>query len=213
MRRLLARAPILALLALVLTLLVMRSSLASLLPFDVARFPAPLYVFAALALALVPAWLARETPLSATAAVVVPVLVVSSYGASRLDWLRLLKDFGVAETAVIDPLRLALAALALVLLWTLHAVDLAQRLRRRAIERGIEPAQASLGARRTLRRNAEAGAIAVAGAGGLLAVGIIGLQLARALPTQRAALVAPLVAAALLVAAAVWLARGRAETE
>lgn len=191
-----------------LTILGVRSSLAQLLPFDAASAPANVWVYVAVVVALLPAWLARETPLPAAGAIVVPLLGVASYGASRLDWLRVLKDFGVSEPAVLAPFRLALGALALLLLWALHAADLATRLRSRAIERGIEPTQASAASARSLRRSAEAVGVATLGAGGLVVVGVLAFQAARFFPSQRAALVAPLLAAALLAGVAVWLARG-----
>lgn len=205
-RLLAARAPILAGLALVLALLGASSSLLRLLP----EGPWMLWLLAGSTLALLPALLARDTPLPAAALVVVPALAAASYGASRLDWLRVLKDFGVAEPDALRWMRLALGALALLLLWALHATDLALRLRHRAVERGIDPAQASAAALRSAQESAKAALVALAGAAGLLAVGLLGLQLASVLPTERAALLAPLVAAALLVAAAAWLARGAA---
>jgi hypothetical protein len=202
------RAPIVLALALALTAVAVRSSLAQLLPFDITSLPGVGWLFLAILAALVPALAARTTPLPAAAVVTVPVLVAASYGASRLDWLRVLKDFGVAEPGALDPVRLALAVLALALLWTLHAADMAMRFRLRAVERGIDEAQARAAASRTVRRNAQAGALAIAGALGLLLVGILGLQVSAWIPTERAALAAPLVAAAALVAAALYLARG-----
>ena len=205
----LARAPALAALALVLALLLGRSSLARPLPFALEGI-AWLWLLAALVLALAPALLARETALPAAAFVTVPALAASAYGASRLDWLRLLKDFGVTEAAPVDLARLALAALALGLLWALHAADLAARLRERALERGIERAQANDAARRSLARNARALGLALAGAAGLLVVALVGMRVGDLVPTERGAFVVPLLAAGLLLLAAVYLARGRA---
>lgn len=200
-----ARAPLVVALALVLSVALARSSLVALLPFpyDTTTW---LYVEAALVIALLPALLTRGSPTGAAAMVVVPVLAAAAYGASRLDWLRVLKDFGVQEASGLDPWRLALGALALVLWWALHATDLALRLRDRSLERGIERWQADAAARIVARRCAEAAGVALAGAMGLLGVAVLGARAAGWLPTERAALVAPLVAAVLLVAVAVWLA-------
>ena len=203
----LTRVPLVLALALVLTGVALRSSLARMLPFPLAAFPALAWLFLGIVVAFVPALLARDTPLPAAAAITVPILAAGSYGASRLDWLRVLKDFGVSETSVIDAIRLLLAALALTLLWALHAADLATRMRARAVERGIDAGQAGEAAARTLRRNAEAAGIAMAGSAGLLVVGLGGVALGNALPTERAALVAPLLAAGILVAAGIYLAR------
>lgn len=210
-RILVARTPLLVALALVLAIVGASSSLAKLLPFDVTAFPAGLWLFLSILAALVPAWLARGTPLPAAAFVVVPILAAGAYGASRLDWLRVLKDFDVAEPSAIAPRRLILAALALVLLWALHASDVALRLRDGAVARGIEAPQASAASRQSVRRSAEAGGLALAGSAGLLLVGIAGLALSRLIPTGRGALVAPLLAAAILVGAATWIARDRKE--
>lgn len=171
--------------------------------------PGLAWLLAGIVLALLPALLARATPLPAAAIVTIPILILGAYGASRLDWLRVLKDFGVAEASPIHALRLVLSALAILLLWTLHATDTAARLRQRAIERGIDETQARAAATQTLRRTTQAGALALAATTGLLLIGILGLQLGAILPTERAALAAPLTAAALLVVAALYLARGR----
>jgi hypothetical protein len=205
------RAPILLALAIALTAAGARSSLAKLLPLDITTLPGLAWLFVAITLALIPALLTRATPLPAAAMVSVPVLVLASYGASRLDWLRVLKDFGVAETDAVDPLRLLLAIVAMLLLWALHATDSATRLRLRAIERGIDETQARAAASRTMDRTIQAGGLALAGAIGLLIVGLLGLKLADLIPTERAALAAPLVAAGALVAAALYLARGSAD--
>ena len=205
-RVLAARAPFLLALTLVLALLLARSSLTRMLPFAVGGV-VWLWLIGGLAIALLPALFARDTPLGAAALVVVPTLATSSYGASRLDWLRLLKDFGVAEDAPVDWLRLALGAIALALLWALHAFDMATRLRERAIERGIERAQADAARGRILARGSQALGLAIAGAGGLLALALVGIRVGEALPVQRGAFVVPLIAAALLVGAAVYLAR------
>ena len=206
-RVLAVRAPIVLALVVVLALLLARSSLTRMLPFAIGGI-VWLWLLVALLVALLPALLARDTPLGAAALVVVPSLAVSSYGASRLDWLRLLKDFGVAEEHAVEWARLSLGALALALLWALHAVDTGSRLRERAVERGIDPAQAGAARRRVLVRSSQALGVALAGAAGLLALALLGIQLGEALPTERGAFVVPLVAAALLAGAALYLARG-----
>lgn len=205
-RLLLARAAFLLALVVVLALLLARSSLTRMLPFAIGGV-VWLWLMLALAVALLPSLLARDSPLPAAAFVVVPALATASYGASRLDWLRLLKDFGVAEADPIDPARLMLGALALALLWGLHAVDTATRLRDRAIERGIEPAQANAARGRVLMRTGQALGLAALGAMGLLVLALLGTSLGNAVSTERGAFVVPLVAAALLVGAAVYLAR------
>lgn len=208
-RIILARLPVVILLAIAMTILLARSSLVALLPVA----PSLPWVFGGILLLLVPSLVARETPLPAATLILVPILAVSAYGAGRLDWLRVLKDFGVAEAGAIDPPRLALGATTILLLWALHAVDLATRLRSRAIARGIDAAQAGAAARRTLLRNMQAAGIALAGAIGLLPVALLGLAAGARLPVERAALVAPLLAAAILAGAAIWIARGRSADE
>lgn len=203
-----ARASILVPLALLLTLLLAQSSLTALLPFAMAGLPA-LLLAAALLLAFLPALLARESPLPAAAFVTVPALAAATYGASRLDWLRLLKDFGVYEVDPWSPLRLALGAIAVTLLLGLHVADFALRLRARAIERGIDTREASTAASRSAQRNGIALAVAVVGAAGLLAVALLGLRVGGMMSTERGAFIVPLAAAALLVGAALLLARPR----
>lgn len=205
-RLLAARAPFVLALAAVLALLLARSSLARMLPFALTGV-ASLWLALAIAAALLPALLARDSPAPAAAFVTVPALAVAAYGASRLDWLRLLKDFGVAEARPIDPARLLLGALALALLWGLHAADTATRLRERAVERGIARAEADRASRRVLLRTGQALALALAGALGLLGLALVGVSLGDLVPTERGAFVVPLAAAALLVGAAVYLAR------
>lgn len=202
------RAAVLVPLVGILTALLVGSSLTGLLPFPLLGLP--LVALAGIVLlAFLPALLARGSPLPAAAFVTVPALAASSYGASRLDWLRLLKDFGVSEANPWSPLRLALGAIAVTLLLTLHLVDYSLRLRARAIERGIDERQAGAAASRAARRNGIALAVAVLGAAGLLGVALAGLQLGKLVPTERGAFVVPLVAAALLVGAALLLARPR----
>lgn len=202
-----ARAPVLFALAALLAALLLRSSLARLLPVAPGLFPVGAIAFGALVVALLPALFVRTSPLPAAALVAVPTLVVASYGASRLDWLRVLKDFGVAEKAAFDALRFALALAALLLVWLLHALDYATRLRIRSEARGIDAAQARPVLHRVARRSAEAAAIATAGALGLLLVAVASAALAKFLPVARGALLAPLLAAALLAGVAVYLFR------
>lgn len=209
LRSLFSRAPFIAALAVLLALVSSQSTLATFLPLDIATFPGAVWLVLAILLALVPAWSARDTPLPAAALITVPLLAAGAYGASRLDWLRVLKDFDVTEPNAISFVRLALSALAVLALWGLHASDIAIRLRDRAIERGIARSQAAAASRRSMKRAAQAAGLALAGASGLLVIGIGGLWLAQLIPTERGALVAPLLATALLVAAALWLARGR----
>lgn len=203
------RAPFAAALAILLAILLGTSSLTRFLPFAYVLAPVGFYVALGLLVALVPALLARGSPLPATLAIVVPALTASAYGASRLDWLRLLKDFGVAEESALSPLRLALSLLALLLAWAMHAADLAARLRWRSRERGAPPEHADAAARIALLRGAQAAALATGGALALLGVALVGALLARVLPVARAAFVAPLLAALLLAAAGAYLAAGR----
>lgn len=175
-------------------------------------FPVPsllLVGYAALAilLALVPALLSSGSPLPGALGVVVPVLAAASYDQSRLDWLRLLKDYGVAGPGVPSGLRLALGLLALLLAWALHAMDASLRLRESALARGF-PREQALGATRLVRSvSARFAGIAVAGA---VVAGALTLLAAR-LPTEvlfggRGSLIAPLLAVALLAIASllVW---------
>jgi hypothetical protein len=155
---------------------------------------------------LAPALLTRGSPLPATLLVLVPVLALASYGESRLDWLRTLKDFGIAEDTGPSLLRLGLGFLALALAWILHVLDTSFRLRWRSVERGIPPAQARAAWRVTLRRGARNGAMAL---GGALALALVVLGSAMLgpdlLPVGRMAFLAPLLAALLLVVGALLL--------
>lgn len=206
----LARLPFALVLAALLTALLAMSSLARFLPFALAG-SALLWLGLALLAALAPAVLARGSPLPAALAVAVPALAAASYGASRLDWLRLLKDFGVAETSALSPLRLALGLLALLVAWAMHATDLSLRLRGRSLARGATPEQARAASRVALVRGAQAGALALAGGLALVGVALVGALLAKVLPVERAAFVAPLVAALVLAAAGAYLAAGRGQ--
>lgn len=201
LRLLAVRAGPLAALVLLGTVLVSLSSLLRMVAFAVP----PWWIALGLAVVLLPALLARGSPLPATLAALVPVLGVATYGASRLDWLRTLKDFHVAGEGP-DALRIALGLAALLLAWALHALDTAFRLRWRSAERGILPAQARAAMRVSLRRSGLHAAFALAGA--LLLVGLtLGAALAGPLllPVERMAFLAPLLAALLLVAAALLL--------
>lgn len=198
--------PLLALAAL-LGALVARSSLVRLLPLA----PGVVLALAAggIALGLLPALLAARSPLPASLAVVVPIVAAAAYDQSRLDWLRLLKDFGVARPGDPDWARLATSLAALLLAWSAHALDAATRLRRSAVERGIAPDEARAAGRLVLRRGFGAAGLALAGAAvvGLLALGAQRLDVG-AMLGGRAAIVVPLVAV-LLVAVAAMLVVGR----
>lgn len=201
-RLVLLRAPFALALALLLVLLARTSSLLRLVPFDVSG---ALFLAGGLGLAfllLLPALLAAGSPLPATLAVIVPTLALAAYGSSRLDWLRVLKDFGVAEGAPLQPLRFGLALGILLLAWALHAVDLAFRLRWRGMDRGIPPVQAKAATLVSLRRTAATAGLAFAGTLALLVVALGASLLSGVLPVSRAAFLAPLLAAGLLVAVA-----------
>src|SRR5207247_1998004 len=81
-----------------------------------------------------PALFATRSPLPAALAVTVPVLAAASYDQSRLDWLRTLKDFGVAKPIGANLFRVAVELATLVLCFALHAADHAVRLRASALE-------------------------------------------------------------------------------
>jgi len=205
----LARAPLLVALAFVLSFLVLGSSLTRLVPLDLAAWPFNLLVFLVVLGLLAPALLARGSPLPLAVAVALPLVTLAAYGESKLDWLRTLKDFGVSEGGVSAP-RLMLALLALALLWALHAIDFALRLRERALSRGVPEVQASLAFWMSVKRSGAAAGFAL-GVTALLAV----LVLAAAALGDRFdlgafAFVVPLVATALVVAGAVVLIRGSA---
>lgn len=196
----------LALLALLGAALLSVSSLQRMLPLAPPLPLRLLVLWLALLAAFVPALLARGSPLPATLAVLVPVLVAASYSASRLDWLRTLKNFHLVDDAGPDLLRLALGALALLLAWGLHALDTAFRLRWRSRERGILPGQARAAFRVSLRRSGLAAAQALAGATGLALLVLLASWLGpRVLPVERMAFLAPLAAALLLAVAALLL--------
>lgn len=194
--------------------LVAQSSLLGLGP--VAPFLFVAYAAAGILLALLPALLAPSSPLPATLAVIVPVLAVASYDQSRLDWLRLLKDYGVAAPGLPNALRLALGAAALLLAWGLHVVDGALRLKASAQARGFPEGEARGAAKVARRAGARLAGVALLGTAGvgLLAIGAAQLD-AAALLGGRASLVAPLLAVALVALAAVllWTDRARGEAE
>lgn len=205
MRLALVRAPVLALLAATCGLLLLMSSLTRFVPLPPSFVGWLLGTLGVLVL-LAPALLARGSPLPAALAVVVPTLAAASYGASRLDWLRTLKDFGLEEDEGLLLPRMGLALLALLLAWLLHATDVASRLRWRSEARGILPAQARAAQKASLRRGLLHAGLALGGtllAGGLLlGSAILGPRL---LPVGKMAFVAPLLAALLLAAAALFL--------
>lgn len=176
------------------------------MPLPLASVPGFLLLALGLFALLLPALLQRGSPLPATLLVLVPVLVLASYGESRLDWLRTLKDFGVEEPAGPSFLRMGLGVLSLALAWALHALDTGFRLRGRSVERGIPPVQARAAWRVALRRGLLDGALALAGSLVLSAV-VLGAALVGplVLPVERMAFLAPLLAAALLAVAALLL--------
>ena len=202
----LARAGPLLVLALLGATLLLTSSLQRLLPVPLAPLPwLPLLALGLLG-ALLPALLTRGSPLPAALVVLVPVLAAASYGESRLDWLRTLKDFGVAEEQGPSLARLGLGFAALAAAWALHVVDTSLRLRWRSVDRGIPAAQARAASRVSLRRGALVGAMALGGAL-LTAVLVLGAALVGplVLPVERMSFLAPLLAALLLAAAALLL--------
>lgn len=211
-RAALVRAGPLLLLAGVLVALLAQSSLLRLLPFAPAAFVA--YGAVAIVLGLVPALVAQRSPLPAILAVAVPVIALSAYDQSRLDWLRLLRDFGVSQPGLPAWGRVALSAGALLLAWAAHALDHAARLRWSAIERGIAIEQAAAARSLALRRAAWVGAVALLGTA-LVASIAVALSPADAglLFGGRASLLAPLLAVGLIAAAAVLVAGARAEGE
>lgn len=208
LRLLVPRLALLLPLLLVLVALVMRSSLLRLV-----GAPGVLvlgYVAGGLALALLPSLLASASPLPGTMAVIVPVLALASYDQSRLDWLRLLKDYEVAEPGAPSLVRLALALAALLLAWALHIMDASLRIRWSAEERQIPEGQGRVASRVVRAAGARAAGLALAGTAlaGLLALAASRLDAALILG-GRASLVAPLAAVALLAASAIALWRGR----
>ncbi len=211
--RLLVRAPFLALLALLLMLLGLRSSLLRLVPLDLGAFPLNALLFAALALLLLPALLARGSPLPLATAVALPVVTLSAYGESKLDWLRTLKDFGVAETGGTSFARLGLALAVLVLLWALHATDFAARLRWRALSRGIPEEQANGAALASLARSGAATLFALAVTALLGAAVFWSAALGDVLGLAGLAFVVPLAATALVGIGGYVLVRGARSSE
>lgn len=206
-RVLLLRAPLLLGFALLLLALLATSSLLHLLPFAPTLWPVGAWALLGLVLALLPALLVASSPLPPMLGVAVPVMFVASYANSRLDWLRLLKDFGVADPGGVSFARLALGLAVLLAAWGVHALDLAMRLRWRTLDRGIPQADADAVAQASLRASATAAAFALAGAAGLALVALLAQRVPLdALTSGRASLVAPLLAGLLVAAAAVGLA-------
>ncbi|MFA5862288.1 MAG: hypothetical protein WDA16_11400 [Candidatus Thermoplasmatota archaeon] len=209
LRAIAVRVPFLLALAAVLALLLSMSSLLRLVPAPptrIALLAAPTFL-----ILLVPAVLTQRSPLPAALVITVPVLAAAAYDDSRLDWLRTLKDFDVANaSAGPNWARLSLSIGTLLLVWGMHAVDNALRLRWSAIERGIVVPQASAAARVALGAGARIAAVAL---GGTLIVGALtwGASFldADALFGGRSSLIAPLVAVGLIAAAAVLLTRDR----
>lgn len=194
-RTLALRAPFLLLLALLLTRLVFQSSLLKLLDVPIS----PVWVFLLVAAALVPALLASASPLPATLAVAVPVILASSYGASRLEWLKTLREFHLADAGLVAPDRLVVAVLALGLAWGMHVLDHGERLAASARERGIAAPEATAARAIVWSRGARAGGIAlgIALVLGLLAIIATGI-LPAFVPAEGVSFIAPLAAATLL---------------
>lgn len=202
------RAPLLVAHAALLTALVASSSLLRLFP-----LPPGFLVAAAglvLAAALVPAALTRSTPVPAVLAITVPVLAIASYDQSRLDWLRLLKDYGIVAHGAEDWARFGLEAATLALVWALHVADHALRLRWDAVARGVPEAQARAAARVAMGAGGRVLGAALLGAAalGALAWGAAQVVDANLVLGGRAAIVAPLLAVGILAAAAIVLAKG-----
>lgn len=203
---LLLRAPLLVAFALLLLWLLSTSSLLRLLPFAPTPWPVGAWALGALLLALLPALLVTASPLPALLGVAVPVVFLASYANSRLDWLRILKDFGVADPGGVSLARVGLALAVLLAAWAIHAIDLAMRLRWRSLARGIPAGDADAAAQASARASATAAAFAFAGAAGLAVVALLAQRVPLdALTGGRAALVAPLLAGLLVAAAAVGL--------
>lgn len=210
LRTLLPRLVLLAPLAGALLGLLAMSSLLRLWPLPPTLLLA--YAGAGVALGLVPALLANGSTLPGTLAVTVPVLAAAAYDQSRLDWLRLLKDYGVAAPGTPDLLRLALGVAALLLAWGLHVVDTSLRLQWSAQDRGFPDAQARAAARRVRAEGARVAGLALAGTIALGGLAVLAARLdLTAVLGGRASLVAPLLAVGLLAFAAVllWVERGR----
>lgn len=200
LRAALSRAPLLAGLGALLMALLARSSLLAILP------PALLpLLFVGVVVGLLPALLASRSPLPGALVVTVPVLAVAAYDQSRLDWLRLLKDFGVAGAASAPPdwLRVALSGGALLVAWSSHAVDTALRLRWSATERGVVAREANAAMGAVLARCALLALLALVGTAlvGTLAVATQRLDLSVVLGGQTS-LVVPIVAVGLVALAA-----------
>lgn len=208
LRVVLLRAPGLLLLAALLALLLLGSSLTRLLPIGVAPLPWGAWAWLALAALLLPACLARGSPLPAALAVTIPALALALYGDSRLDWLKTLKDFGVTDSGT-SFTRVGLCLAALVLVWAIHVLDHAARLRASAESRGVPAGQARVAQRVALRRGASVGAAAL---GATLVLGALAFLAAEigplVLPVGKVAFVAPLLAAGLLALAS-FLVAGR----
>lgn len=200
---------IVALSALVLMML-SRSTLVQMTGIREMLFP---YGVLVVLLLFTPALLTRGTPLPATMLVLAPVLVVAAYDQSQLDWLRLLKNFNVTDPASPNLARLGLGLATLGGAWTMHVVDTAERLRARALDRGILASEAEAAHRHILHTALKRGALALAATAGLAALALTAhlLRLDTWL-LGRAALVAPLAAAALIATAAYLLAKRSAAT-
>lgn len=207
-----ARVPLLVALAFVLAVVALQSSLLRLVPVDLAAWPFNLLVFLGMLALLAPAAFSRGSPLPLAASVAVPVVMLGAYGESKLDWLRTLKDFGVAEDGTSVP-RLLWAAAALALLWALHVADFAWRLRERALARGIPAEHAEAASAAVVRRSLAAGGFAL-GVTALVAVVVLyGAALGALVDLGGFAFVVPLLATALVAIGAFVVVRGSPKDE
>lgn len=205
----LSRLPILAALAGVLIALVSQSTLLVIIP-----GPALVIAIGMIALGMLVPLFAPRSPLPGVLGVTVPVLAIAAYDQTQLDWLRLLKDFGVSRPSGPNWARLALSLVALLLAWASHAADLALRLRRSAAQRGVPRGQSARASWLSVRRTttvavwAALGTVLIGGA----AFAAQGANVS-ALFGSQASLFVPLLAVGLIALAAILVAGGRASQD
>lgn len=208
-KRALLRAPFVVALALLLTVLLWHSALASLLPFALTPLPVGLWVLLALLALLAPAFLAPGSPMPPMLVVLVPVAAVASYEQSHLDWLRTLKDFHVTNPGAPNVVRLSLEAAAVLVAWAAHATDLAARLRERLASRGVANAEARVATNAAARRAFATASASVASFAGVVALGWLVVAVTPEL--GRVTFLMPVIAALLVALAAMLLTARRAE--
>jgi len=202
-----ARALVAIPLAFLLAWLGTTSSLFALSPVAVDLAQARLVILAVMAAVLVGVTFVRSSPTAIHLALAIPTFAAASYGANALDWLRLLKDFGIQSSERFDTSRYLLMVATLAIIWLGHVSDEAIRGWLRDEERGV-PRADRVGLARARARDGGVTLVLALGATAATATAIlVGRQVGEWGGMSGATVLIPVVAAVTLVGVGVWLAR------